>query len=212
MSGVHQARDFLQDPHTSDHSDDGSIPRTGQSTGHNNSQTLTHPGASNLLDSPSWPLLRTRPIWSSQAAPHVTDDEWSSLHSYWAWVPNKTYPFKALLAYNPTESREYYYAIINNEASVRSVLMMKALMIAVSRGEHRSEQVARHVSKVCTTVNKKLNSGLERSSPILLEVISVLALVAVSISMILFRRSSTHYITFRLTLAFTINGIFIWTD
>jgi len=138
---------------------------------------------SNQIGSPFQSLFLGRPIWSSQAALHVTGDQWSGLHSYWAWVPNKTYPFKALLAYNPTESREYYYAIINNEASVHSVLMMRALMIAVSRGEHRSEDVGCHISKVCTTVNKELSSSLEQIAPILLEVVSVLALVAVSTSL-----------------------------
>jgi hypothetical protein len=136
------------------------------------------------LASPLQQLSLGLPIWSSQAALYVTEEEWSSLHSYWAWVPNKIYPFKALLAYNPTESRYYYHAIINNEAAVRSVLMMRALMIAVSRRENRSEKVGCHVSKVCATVNQKLNSSFEGMSPILLEVISVLALVAVSTSKI----------------------------
>jgi hypothetical protein len=193
VSGAEQTtakrKDTLKDLRTVKYSDDGTRLQVDQSTRHGNALRIlptSQPpltstiGASSEMGSPLQPIFLGRPIWSSQAAPYVTDDEWSSLHSYWAWVPNKTYPFKALLAYNPTESRDYYYAIINNEASVRSVLMMRALMIAVSRGEHRSEEVGCHVSKVCATVNKKLISSSEGMSPILLEVISVLALVAVS--------------------------------
>lgn len=209
---------MLEDPRTVRYSDDGSKPQVGQLTRRNNPRTLVPRsqrspesafGVSNQIHSLFRPLLPRRPTWSSQAALHVTDDEWSSLHSYWAWVPNKTYPFKALLAYNPTESRDYYYAIINNEASVRSVLMMRMLMIAVSRGEHRSEEVGCHVSKVCATVNKELNSSLERTSPILLEVISVLALVAVSTSTIQSRIVMCLLYHFRPILASTIIGMFI---
>lgn len=121
------------------------------------------------------------PVWSSHPLPsYLSVNDRKLFDLYLPLIPTEMYPFEQLLTYNPARSRDFYYTVVNDLAAIHCVLMWGTMYESVSKGERNSQELALHISKVCSIINRKLDQTPKRIEPITLECIATLALMGVS--------------------------------
>ena len=119
------------------------------------------------------------PGWTAFRLP-LTPQEQRLFYTFFAVVPRKMYPYEDILTYNPARSREFYWAVINDEAAMQCVLMCNAMFRSVLSGRTMSEELAYHMSRVCAIINRQLDEKPSRIPNITIECITTLALMSVS--------------------------------
>ncbi|KAK3896839.1 hypothetical protein C8A05DRAFT_39610, partial [Staphylotrichum tortipilum] len=100
----------------------------------------------------------------SSADPPLSAQEWSLFERHLAHAaPRGTYPYEALLTYNPLRGAEFRAMVAADMAAVHCVLAGGCVAEAVERGASPRE-LACYIGRVCAVLNRKLGrreSGVE---------------------------------------------------
>lgn len=110
----------------------------------------------------------------------VKEKSRSLLHVYFAVVPNMMYPLEEILEFNPVRLNSFFERVHRDLVIMHCVVMAASYVEIIARGERFSNDASFYLSRVCNTVNRRLQNNDHLIEPSVLECVVAMAICGVS--------------------------------